>query len=508
MKTLFNALIYLLFSFALYCQSKVEIHQIDVGTGDAALINIMKNDGTGVQYSILIDGGEQRAQGEVQEYIRNYARKIDMTYLLDYVCVSHYHEDHIGGLVGVSTDGYAEETAEGDKTLGKRVRCDNYYNGVLSEKSDIRYFAVLDRGTESPLTHSKVYEEYVKMAGTRRVSVGATTLGTPGVVEFIQPSGDDLPFPTPINQNLALGGYIDLGTDVNGTQVRLRLILTDARVYYPQQPNNAVDVAANYDPMRKIYDEDDNIINLTTRQVKENENNWGLGWVLEYGAFRWYTAGDVGGTDGSDCGAYFDIETTIANASQVIYPMPKDNTNSGHICTQKVSHHGSQCSSNQYFLNVLRPSSAVISGPASKHDHPKQEVLDRLQTTAWPQTDSLFFNSIAYYFLTGLPKNNVNISLWKGRTSGNVFWVATEEVLTEAQIEETNLMINGSNLYTIRKPQQENGLYEHNQGDVIIKVTPETDNIPIRQRSIYTVKYASCINGRPDLETIINCHGE
>ncbi len=68
-----------------------EVHFIDVGQADAALILC---DGK----SMLIDGGNV-ADSDV---IYTYLKKHNITYL-DYVVCSHAHEDHVGGLSGALT---------------------------------------------------------------------------------------------------------------------------------------------------------------------------------------------------------------------------------------------------------------------------------------------------------------------------------------------------------------------------------------------------------------------
>lgn len=65
-----------------------EIHFIDVGQGDAALVIC---DGE----SMLIDGGNVNDSGMMYTYLKN--RDIDH---LDYIVATHAHEDHIGGLAG------------------------------------------------------------------------------------------------------------------------------------------------------------------------------------------------------------------------------------------------------------------------------------------------------------------------------------------------------------------------------------------------------------------------
>lgn len=68
--------------------SSMEVHFIDVGQADAALVLC---DGD----SMLIDGGNK---GD-SDLIYTYLKKLDISYLT-YIVATHAHEDHVGGLAG------------------------------------------------------------------------------------------------------------------------------------------------------------------------------------------------------------------------------------------------------------------------------------------------------------------------------------------------------------------------------------------------------------------------
>ena len=67
----------------------IQVHFLDVGQGDAALIN----DG---EFEILIDAGVSAEGGKVVQYLSDY---VDGD--LDVVVASHEDADHIGGLPAV-----------------------------------------------------------------------------------------------------------------------------------------------------------------------------------------------------------------------------------------------------------------------------------------------------------------------------------------------------------------------------------------------------------------------
>lgn len=69
-------------------QSFFEIHFLDVGEADAALV-LCDNK------AMLIDGGDREDSSLIYAYLKNY----NVTHL-DYIIASHAHEDHVGGLAG------------------------------------------------------------------------------------------------------------------------------------------------------------------------------------------------------------------------------------------------------------------------------------------------------------------------------------------------------------------------------------------------------------------------
>ena len=91
------------------------------------------------------------------------------------------------------------------------------------------------------------------------------------------------------------------------------------------------------------------------------ENEYDVCLLVQYGGFDFFVAGDlVGGRMG-----YEDIETGVASLT-------------GDLDIYRVSHHGSDSSSNDNFLQGVQAEVAVISVGSNSYGHPTQEVLDRL----------------------------------------------------------------------------------------------------------------------------------
>lgn len=92
-----------------------------------------------------------------------------------------------------------------------------------------------------------------------------------------------------------------------------------------------------------------------------SENNLSIGFLLNYSSFQYFTGGDLGG----ESTYYADNETPLA--PQV-----------GDVDAFKINHHGSQYSTNQTFVNTLKPEVGIISVGTNTYGHPAQVVLDRL----------------------------------------------------------------------------------------------------------------------------------
>lgn len=148
-------------------------------------------------------------------------------------------------------------------------------------------------------------------------------------------------------------------------------------------------------------------------QYGNDENDLGLAWVLQYGSFRFYTAGDLGGWDQ---GGYIDMESPLGEAleahdqSKFKWIGNGNDIPEGHVCSFKVSHHGSKISTSEYFLSLMKPITGFISC-GDKYWHPDEEVIDALDAYIYPQWDVSSWtgitpdsvdNSLQRYFLTSL----------------------------------------------------------------------------------------------------------
>lgn len=143
--------------------SNFEVHFIDVGQADSALIEC---DGE----TMMIDGGNVADSNVVAAYLK----KEDVTEL-NYVVCSHAHEDHVGGLSGALSV----------------TKADNIY----APKTE---------------TNTKAYKNFKKKAEEQNVEIKH-----PNVGDEIQLGSSTVEFLGPVDEN---------GKDLNSTSIVLKII--------------------------------------------------------------------------------------------------------------------------------------------------------------------------------------------------------------------------------------------------------------------------------------------
>lgn len=101
-------------------------------------------------------------------------------------------------------------------------------------------------------------------------------------------------------------------------------------------------------------------------QDQPTENQSSLGIRVRYGAFDFYTGGDIPGLLRPGYPAWQDIETPVGEAV-------------GAVDVAAVNHHGNRDSTNASFVAALKPRLWILQVWSS--DHPGHDVLDRMLST-------------------------------------------------------------------------------------------------------------------------------
>lgn len=94
----------------------------------------------------------------------------------------------------------------------------------------------------------------------------------------------------------------------------------------------------------------------------DEENDYCISLLVQYGAFDFFVAGDLSGVNSS---YYHDIETGISGEA-------------GEVEIYRVDHHGSSSNSNSTLVGNLSPEVSIISVGSNSYGHPTQTVIDRL----------------------------------------------------------------------------------------------------------------------------------
>jgi beta-lactamase superfamily II metal-dependent hydrolase len=349
----------------------LRIRHIDIGgTGDATLI-VARDDGKDNAgrfdkdrkrtRSVLIDGGLVAGGTQVHKVIEN-EEKLDK---LDVMICTHYDQDHVNGLrnlLGLSNSDIYKDTVVFDaghpSNSNIEIRYLDAINGRKRPTSDVPQSG--DDGSEDDEDDEQPKKKK-KKTDTGAQKVKSQTIRPDWLVgQDLMWWNDDPPQFAPTLRCVAANQYViksgskslKSGTD---TVVTTRL------------PSSLL---------------------LPADRLK---NSHSLAFLLTFGKFKYYVAGDLESTQES--GNLWDPESDLADTDGYV-----TNTSDslmdylGRVHAMKTSHHGSKFSSSKKFIEKLKPLAVFIStGTNNKYSHPDQPVLDNLDGCS----------AVKKYFLTG-----------------------------------------------------------------------------------------------------------
>jgi glyoxylase-like metal-dependent hydrolase (beta-lactamase superfamily II) len=148
-----------------------------------------------------------------------------------------------------------------------------------------------------------------------------------------------------------------------GSKTQITLLHKPAR--YPSfQVRN---IKSNGDIWTGESDGSTNALPASISRNLYNENPLSIAFKISYGAFDYFTGGDMTGITGFGFPAWFDVETRVANVV-------------GEVEAMTLNHHGMRDASNEFFLKTLAP--RVIVQQSWSSNHPGEEVLHRIISPA------------------------------------------------------------------------------------------------------------------------------
>ncbi|MGW0199476.1 ComEC/Rec2 family competence protein [Nonomuraea sp. NPDC003201] len=397
----------------------LEIHQLNVGQGDAVLVinrdvqkvgdrlerasradptlqvpddpidyvpcaikNEMDLSGT-VRHALLIDGGDDEYGGDVLAYLEAHGvvHETNAYCAALSILVSHYHDDHMAGLRSVFKK---KAKQNGRRAKGRRATPE-----LESRYRPAAVYQARCEGKAIPISDRYKYfqqdVEEARLAAQDRTKVhyisqgGLNDQGAPAVIE--------------------------LGTGVDSIPINAYVLAAAQGVYDPLA-GKTLEIKS----VGSVVDQNDRSIVV----------------MIEYGSFRYFAGGDIAGNGGlaggntgpnemtRDGKRYFashaDVEsvlipvmerrfpaTTVYKARQPKYP------SAGYCTVMKANHHGSSSSVDVHLLAMLRPRVVLISsGVKSRfHKHPTREVMSRLATRLWTSIhNEAVPNTVAQVYLT------------------------------------------------------------------------------------------------------------
>jgi beta-lactamase superfamily II metal-dependent hydrolase len=313
----------------------LDIHQISTGRGNSALF--IFPDGT----TLLVDAGAagdglpetdphpdaSRTPGAwIVRYLKRHLPAGADS--LDYALITHFHPDHMGQVLG---------TSPLDPSGTYRLA------GITEVAGSFPIHTLIDRGWPdyaypAPLTDAATvnYRRFIEA----RTKTGMTVERLrPGSTSQIRLRHDAAKYPDFEIRNIIANGEIWTGS---GAQTRQLFPLLEG-------------IAAADRP---------------------SENMCSLGFRLRFGAFSYFTGGDLPGAADPGFPAWHAIEPAIA---PVI----------GHVDVHVVNQHGSMGEESEPFLAALQ--STVIIVPSWAPSHPAPDVLKRIINSRLPPNPRYVF---------------------------------------------------------------------------------------------------------------------
>jgi beta-lactamase superfamily II metal-dependent hydrolase len=295
----------------------LDIHQINTGTGDAALFILPDGttwllDAAGVNRTGEREpnydappqpNGSLRAGQWIARYIRKHHPEGERGGL-DYAMLTHFHGDHMGTLM---PDSPAAPSGAYKLT------------GITDVGTEITIRMMLDRDwpdykypAPSGGAMMQNYRAFLKWQAEHRGLKAARFEA--GRTDQIVLRKAPKEFPTFEVRNIAANGFVWTGS---GTTTRNRF------------PEGIVPV----------------------------ENNCSLAFRLTYGAFTYFNGGDMAGFLGPNAPAWGEMESAVAWVT-------------GPVDAYALNHHGTDDSANAFFLSVLQPRIHILSTYASSQPSP------------------------------------------------------------------------------------------------------------------------------------------
>lgn len=302
----------------------LDIHHINTGCGNATFCILP--DGT----TLLIDAGENKVGDErhvpakpnnskapgqwIAEYIKMFSP--DRTPVIDYCLVTHFHKDHIGGVLE-----------------RKSLKGGYYLTGVSEVNEYIPIKKIIDRDYPDynfirPAETEKFFYNYLEFTNYLKQS-------NPDIMERFRVGANDQfklkHNPEAYKYLFEIRNLIANGTMWTGRDGEIKSLFPD--------------------------------LSGVSKGNWPNENSLSCAIKLSYGKFNYYTGGDLTGYPKPGRPSWHDLETPLAPVIGEV-----------EVCV--VNHHGYDNATNDTFVSTLKPQVFVMH--AWDALHPNHSTLTRM----------------------------------------------------------------------------------------------------------------------------------
>ncbi|MFL6138714.1 MAG: lamin tail domain-containing protein [Frankiaceae bacterium] len=326
-----------------WTQGELNVYWLDVEQGDSQFIV----GPTG--RTMLIDLGESSFNStgasthatRIAGVIRSICGIASGPVHLDYVMASHHHLDHIGyaavpGDTATYGNGIYQLLTPGNLNFDVGTLIDHDGGTWTDSNGNGR----CDPGTSTAPSTEIAYHN----AGT------TSTTGARWICWLYGPAAQadraNINGKVVTLTNTSTWPTIDLGTGVTTS-------LLEANGKGVMESNGTTPVSGNH----------------TTDATPPSENDYSIGLTVQYGTFRYATAGDSDGEYSTSANGYTynNIESLLA-------------TKVGQVNALRANHHGSSHSSSSTYINAADPQVGVISCGVNSYGHPGNRTLNALRT--------------------------------------------------------------------------------------------------------------------------------
>lgn len=347
------------------------IHHIDLGSnGDSTVV--VATDGNTTK-TVLIDGGRNSSTDVVNTYIAGLTVPT-----VDVIVVTHYDDDHFGGIVGLlsltNVAGRYDHATIFDQ--GKPPDTDKFTSRKTNANGELK----------------QLYPRYLaKLAGLPNVHRLTADVNSFQITSFDNNWNPIIPVQAnqqafgghnywPANwlvgkeimwgNNQVGNGYLSNPPDLNAPTIHCiaanKYVQQPGGMNFVSEKNRFLGISANQ----------------TARDENANDNTKSLAFLIRFGNFRYYIGGDIESSqeDGS-------VNRKSSQNPQPFYEgilnyLNQNDSMQNRVQVMKASHHGSAKSTSRLFLNTLRPGTALISnsgsGGSNRFEHPAARVANVL----------------------------------------------------------------------------------------------------------------------------------